>query len=1077
DTVFFDPQTNRPSRWLFASKHGAISKKKDDHLALESIRDRFLRLSVHPRNPQKFVAHCLYRNGNRKLVNAAQFDDLISALGSPRGGAKPPCMLGLQSFVIPQRDPPLTLVATFKDGQCVVSAILQDSSDAIDNTVVSPRLRKEVEYATLEIVQFLQATAHVVVAKLTAEFVVDDEHALWLVHIPNTAIHSEGGSDDSMSQQMLQQTQSLPTLKLTTDGGPKCRGDFCAVPVNALPGLFPLSPPSPALLDDTRERFKLGNHHILLGRMGMKYMQVRPSDDLATEWAAVDSSQRSELGRTNPGNFYKQVHVCPNCNRTYTHIQALRETQFQHLNLDALDDDRHHVVGGEQQRPSSTKKNSKAIAKKTKFKGGPPLLGPNNNFKPSDELMRFMGVPPQDTSPAAPSLDLVQDQQHEAEFLAELAKHSTPQTQLRHSSPPEAEDDSSMPLPAIIVKPSQRSSTKKAPSKRDKSEASNNNNQPVLAQFEHEWNQMDHANRSLMQENQALRDKLQQLDSQMATDSRRWQQELSTALESNSVLEKQSKQVGKRMASMQKEFADAVAEKDELLQRQLVDAEHKFNQQLLDRLATSGNEVAPEKASNKNGGGGDQLSLIETIEQLSAQLDNEQREHEQDAYKVQAQHQQDLARVYDRHKMETEALRIAMRQGVDAMEELKTQLFACQNQLQVAQSQTKQVKATLHDVQHQKIELEEQMANLEKKLQTVTSSEAKAAAPSDSSVEKLQHKIDYLKAQLASEIRCKEELGSNVATLTVNIDALKKDRKKLLADADESHRKMLERVEERHRQELEMGKLVQLQANVTDLVGDLSTARNKEDNAKLTTEKLALEGVRLHTRIAELELQNEELQESVNGTKSSMDDAARANLEATLRRLTHERQYLKNQMDGECRSKEEAEAKYKDLQAQLLTVQTEWKQEVAAVKLATKEREAALQGQLAKTDESALVVHGELTSTKHQLNETKLALFKTREQAHSDQTALESCRADLTHMKAMLITAKEELVKERERGRVASDRQTKSVASIKSSLIQVEADKAQVIAALQTEIQAALAQLATVNPRFNWRVFTTTMIW
>ncbi|RHY94681.1 hypothetical protein DYB26_002484 [Aphanomyces astaci] len=548
DTVFFDPQTNRPSRWLFASKHGAISKKKDDHLALESIRDRFLRLSVHPRNPQKFVAHCLYRNGNRKLVNAAQFDDLISALGSPRGGAKPPCMLGLQSFVIPQGDPPLTLVATFKDGQCVVSAILQDSSDAIDNTVVSPRLRKEVEHATLEIVRFLQATAH----------------------------------------QMLQQTQSLPTLKLTTDGGPKCRGDFCAVPVNALPGLFLLSPPTPALLDDTRERFKLGNHHILLGRMGMKYMQVRPSDDLATEWAAVDSSQRSELGRTNPGNFYKQVHVCANCNRTYTHIQALRETQFQHLNLDALDDDRHHdVVGGEQQRPSSTKKNSKAIAKKTKFKGGPPLLGPNNNFKPSDELMRFMGVPPQDTSPAAPSLDLVQDQQHEAEFLAELAKHSTPQTQLRHSSPPEAEDDSSMPLPAIIAKPSQRSSTKKAPSKRDKSEASNNNNQPVLAQFEHEWNQMDHANRSLMQENQALRDKLQQLDSQMVTDSRRWQQELNTALESNSVLEKQSKQVGKRMASMQKEFADAVAEKDELLRRQLVDAEHKFNQQLLERLATS----------------------------------------------------------------------------------------------------------------------------------------------------------------------------------------------------------------------------------------------------------------------------------------------------------------------------------------------------------------------------------------------------------------------------------------------------------------------------------------------------------
>jgi hypothetical protein len=61
-------------------------------------------------------------------------------------------------------------------------------------------------------------------------------------------------------------------------------------------------------------------------------------------------------------------------------------------------------------------------------------------------------------------------------------------------------------------------------------------------------------------------------------------------------------------------------------------------------------------------------------------------------------------------------------------------------------------------------------------------------------------------------------------------------------------------------------------------------------------EKLAQETVRLHARITELEAMNEELQETVNGTKFSMDDAQRANLEATLRRLTHERQYLKNQV-------------------------------------------------------------------------------------------------------------------------------------------------------------------------------------
>ncbi|ETW04780.1 hypothetical protein, variant [Aphanomyces invadans] len=1065
DTVFFDQQTNRPSRWLFASKHGTISKKKDDHLTYDSIRDRFLRLSAHPQNTNKFVAYCLYRNGNRKLLNAAQFDDLINALDAPRASSKAPSILGFQGYVVGRTDPPITLVATVKSGQCVVVAVHQHTGEGIDH-VVSLRLRKEVEQATTDITQFLRQAAHVAVVKLTAEFVEADENVLWLVHVPNAAVQSD---DVDNAGAELQQSQSLPSLKLASDGAPKCRGDFCSVPTTALPGLFPLSPPSPPVLDDTRERSKIGNHHVLLGRLGMKYLQVGPPSggDIAVEWAAMDSTQRAELGRSNPGTFYKQVHVCPNCNRVYTHLQALRETQFRHRSVDGIDNDRED----DQQRPPSSKRVGKARkARPAGFpaKGGPPLMG-NNNIKPSEDLMRFMGMTAHNPLATAPTLDSLQDQQHEAAFLAELAKHSTPQEGSPRNSPPEDEVDN-VPLPAIAKEPLTRSFTKKSSKKDHRS-----NHQPVLAQFEHEWNQVDHANRSLMQENQALRDRLHQIETQMTSESRRLKQELTTALESNTVLEKQSKQLGKRIASMQKEFADAMAEKDDMVRRQLVEADQRYNQQLLERLANTGNgSGAAAMGPSTRDKGGDQLSLIETIEHLTGQLEKEQRDHELDAHKMQAQHQDDVARIYDRHKMETEALRISVRQGVDAIDELKTQLFALQNQLQVAHSQNKQAKATLHDVQHQKIDLEEQVVTLEKKLQaSVSSADARAAAATDqASLEKLQHKIDYLKAQLASEIRCKEELGSNVATLTVNIDALKKDRKKILVEADDSHRKMLERVEERHQQELDMvnsqnaslqSKIVQLQANVTDLVGDLSAARNKEENAKLTTEKLAQEAVRLNSRIAELELQNEELQESINGTKSSMDDAARANLEATLRRLTHERQYLKNQMDGECRVKEEAEAKCKELQAQLTEAQNAWKQEVTTVKLAAKDREQALQSQLAKGEDTNLVVQGELTSAKHQLNEAKLALFKTREQAHNDQTALESCRSDLAHMKANLICAKEELVKERERSRVASDRQTKAIATIKASLIQLEADKGQAIAAIQAELQATVTKLATAQ--------------
>ncbi|KAF0696382.1 Aste57867_12848 [Aphanomyces stellatus] len=1084
DTVFFDATTGVPTRWLFASKQGTIAKKKDDHVLLMHIRDRFVKLSQHPRNTQKYVAHVLYRNGNRKLVNAREFDDLLTqleALPSPKKHKTPPAVLGLQAHVVSREATQTALVATVKGGQCLVSAIQQsDGADAATDAL-SPRLRKEVEHATLEIIRFLHTTSHVAVSKITAEFVVDDEHLLWLVHIPNVVVASLPEENlstvtNSSSVPALQLSQSLPSLnfeKAFTDGSVKCRGEFCRVQCSALPGygcvvlldcadaasssprLYPIAPSTPPL-EDGGQRFKIGNNNVVLARLETRFMHTKYTDEMAAEWAAFDATQRADLGRTNPGHFYKLVNVCANCNRVYGNLQSLRQNDFRHA-FDLGDERRLEAALAAAGEPKKTKQ-----LKKKERTTKPSLT--SNNFKPSgralvdaeamtwqvEELMRFMGVAKE---AMAPSLESIQDQQHEAAFLAELARHSnnTPRTLDPLASPQGLPEDESTEAPSAAEKP-----------KRGKRGKQAKDNQPVLAQFEQEWNEVDKANRTLLQENHELREKLQRVETEHNRETNRWQQELNTALETNTVLEKQSKQVGKRMAVMQMEFTDAMLEKDEIMRRRILETEQVCNQQLARITNQPGDKPKQEARS------GDQLSLIETIEQLTAQLERDQRDHEQETHKLQATHQQDTARLFERHKMEAEALRMSVRQGVDAIEELKTQLFSCQNQLQVAQSQTKQAKVALADAQRQKLELEDQVQTLEKHTQAI-SSEAHSNAPSDAAMEKLNHKVEYLKAQLASEIRCKEELGSTVATLTANIDALKKDRKKVVMDADETHRKMQERVEERHKQEMEMvntqnatlqSKLVQLQANVTDLVADLSIARNKEDNAKLTTEKLAQENARLNGRIAELELQIDELQDTVNGTKSSMEDANRANLEATLRRLTHERQYLKNQMEGETRCKEDAEAKVKELQSQLQELQTTWKADVAAVKGTTKEKEQSLLAQCAKAEESLLFVQGEFTSTKHQLNEAKLALFKAREQSHADQTALESNRADMAHMKASLISAKEELLKERERGRVASDRQTKAIQAVKASLVQLEEEKTSTLSTIQSELQTTLTKLA-----------------
>ena len=93
-------------------------------------------------------------------------------------------------------------------------------------------------------------------------------------------------------------------------------------------------------------------------------------------------------------------------------------------------------------------------------------------------------------------------------------------------------------------------------------------------------------------------------------------------------------------------------------------------------------------------------------------------------------------------------------------------------------------------------------------------------------------------------------------------------------------------------------------------------------------------------------------------------------------------------MDGEIRGKEEAEAKWKALWSQQSELQCQWKDEVAALKSSMKEREQALQTQISTLSERHVVLEAELASATHQLNETKLSLYKAREGSQTDQVCI-----------------------------------------------------------------------------------------
>ncbi|KDO33989.1 hypothetical protein SPRG_01263 [Saprolegnia parasitica CBS 223.65] len=991
DTVLLDAE-GRPQRWLFASKHGHVAKKKDDHVSLSSIRDRFARFSAHPKNVLRHTAYAFYRSGKRELLDATQFSSLLDALDGPPKHR--PSLAGLVAYV-------------HSSSEHALAEYRANNGVSLSSFDGAGRARKEMERATLDVVSFLQTTAHVSIAKLGAEFVVDDDNVVWLSHLPQMLVEVAPG------------TQSLPSLaKTDAPSSVKCAGEFCRYSDADLPGLYATPPLTPLPLADTGQRTKIGYNNILLARAAMGYLLSR-SDD-AAGWDALDAAQRAELGQSNPSHFYKQVGVCPNCHTIYAQLQALRHNRFSH----------------EIDRPTSSTK--KKVTRKLKSNSSNVSNNSSNNQQPqpSDSLLKFMGV-------AKPSADA-----HEAAFLAELHRQSQLLEPLSTSAASSArlpEDDaaSTTEAPSVV----KRKSKKGPPRPKD--------NQ-VLAQFEAEWSAVESANKSLVAENARLTARLADVEAARQQEQVQWATDRAQLLESNEVLERQTKALGKRLSALQKEFSDAMAAKDNEWTRRLLETEQLYS-------ARSTPPPSREVAS------GNQLSLIETIEQLSAQLEAEQREREMDRQRLAATHQADVQRVHDRLQLETEALRIGHRQQLDTIEELKTQLLTTSHQLQVAQAQTKQAKAAALDAQVAVSTLEDKLVALEAKSLPPALLPTTAAVDSAAN-EKLQHKIEYLKAQLASETRCKEELGATVATLTANLDSLKRDRKKLSSDLDEAHRKQLEKADARYRAEVEtvqaanaalQSKMATLQANVADLVADLAASRNKEESAKLSMEKLASESVRLHARMAELEATNEELQEAANGTKSSLEDAQRATMEATLRRLTHERQYLKSQMDGEIRRKDDAEAKVRELQAQLADATTSTKAEVIAAKQVAKDKETALSTALAKLEETQLLTQGELSSTKHQLHDAKIALIGARDESQRARAELETQRADLAHLKTSLLSTREELLKERDRSKLNAERQSASLQAIKASLVETEASKAAEITALhneRTQLRSALAE-------------------
>lgn len=378
-------------------------------------------------------------------------------------------------------------------------------------------------------------------------------------------------------------------------------------------------------------------------------------------------------------------------------------------------------------------------------------------------------------------------------------------------------------------------------------------------------------------------------------------------------------------------------EKDDQARKQLLELEYSFHSKQ-SKVKQSSSSSAEEITR-----------LIETIDSLNLQLDQVIRDKEQAKKQLVQTQQAELKKLHEKYQLDMETLRLSEHSAKEKSESLQMQMLTLQSQAQVAATQAKNAKAALEDLTKNKVVvLEEKNQRLERQVAALkvqqrnqghsinmVASAAVAQQDVEAMEKHLNNKIEYLKAQLASEMKCKEELGSHLAQVTNAMEQMKVDKRQALAEQEEAFKKQMERIETGFSQEKELlttqqaalqGKLVTLQANVTDLVQELTMWKSREANAKLAMEKMVEENVRLTRQLVDAEGQVEALQEERKqdaakvGSMSVMnasEETKRVQMEALLRRLDNERQYLKSQLQGQQEMKEKSQKQVTDLQYEI----------------------------------------------------------------------------------------------------------------------------------------------------------------
>ena len=347
-------------------------------------------------------------------------------------------------------------------------------------------------------------------------------------------------------------------------------------------------------------------------------------------------------------------------------------------------------------------------------------------------------------------------------------------------------------------------------------------------------------------------------------------------------------------------------------------------------------------------------------------------------------------------------------------------------------------------------------------------------ATSEAKIRQLNNEVDFLRAQLTSEIQCRAELETGLQQANDKYYTSKEQWESALRDAEDSKRVSIRELEDRFHQELLIpqeevrrleDKVQSLQKNMGEMVKDLSLARKQTESLSRAKQALTKERDGLQDRVAhylnEISTMKNQAKESMS--KNSAQAAFRTTAETGMRKLSHEIEYLKSQLQSERQCKEDLETALAQAEHQMDEQHRQHKLDLEEQLARNREENSKTVQRESMLRDSKIALEGEVLNLSKQLADLKKSYAKLRDQHRVDVGQLDATKQSASRLEVALQTARSTLKREKASAESAQKRHERAMAAIQQTVKEMSDAKNAALASADEQIKSNMAKVSATQ--------------